>query len=64
LFLTDALLRCSKVFSFLAVEISEANFLFLNIVWHAGLPTQTEKIPLKTPDFSKKSPKNFRLKIL
>jgi hypothetical protein len=28
-----------------------------------GLPTQTEKNPLKTPDFGKKNPKNFRLKI-
>jgi hypothetical protein len=38
------------------------HFLTLWFRSEAGLPTQTEKNPLKTPDFSK-SPKNFCLKI-
>jgi hypothetical protein len=31
----------------------------VQMVFRAGLPTQTEKNPLKTPDFSQKIPSKF-----
>jgi hypothetical protein len=30
--------------------------LWVMVVYYPGLPTRTEKNPLKTPDFSKKNP--------